>query len=224
MIVAASNPGFDSTAKSRVTQIFQFLRAFYALRTKTILQIADQPWIQWLKDIPDHESVWIANEADLQQLTMSPGESEDGAGAEDAQEDLSDKNYDLLLTIRRPILHQAPEPPLELANWLEEGWDDPANSASYLIERQEASETLSEHDDDPVSVFFDDDPDRVIAWAEWIEMRASWAKTEMPARVVNRIYERVFALHRELEREPESLELILGDGFLVSNTHYWRFI
>ena len=72
--------------------------------------------------------------------------------------------------------------------------------------------------DGPQSTFFDDDPSRVTAWDDWLERRDSWAKVEAPARLVNQVYERLFALHRELEREPESFQLMLGDGFLVSET------
>ena len=63
---------FESTAKSRVTQIFQFLRAFYSLKTKTILQISDQPWTQWIRDIPSHECVWVASDSDLQIARPQP--------------------------------------------------------------------------------------------------------------------------------------------------------
>jgi len=69
--VANSNL-FESTAKSRVTQIFQFLRAFYSLKTKTILQISDQPWTQWIRDIPSHECVWVASDSDLQIARPQP--------------------------------------------------------------------------------------------------------------------------------------------------------
>jgi len=202
-----------STAKSRVTQIFQFLQEFYSLRTKTVLQISDQPWTQWIRDIPSHECVWVASDSDLQisrALTVGTGGD---ANEEDDQAD--EINYDLLLSIRRPALKQAPEPPDVLTSWLEDGWDNPANSASYILEVQDSPDFLGEQTEDQVTIFFDDNPDRVSAWAEWIEIRNSWATTELPARNVNRIYERVFALHRELEREPETLELILGDGFLV---------
>ena len=86
--MAASNPIIESTSKSRVTQIFQFLRAFYSLRTKTILQIADQPWIQWLRDLPDHECIWVANESDLQQSPTSLLGGMD-EGVSDTEEDSS---------------------------------------------------------------------------------------------------------------------------------------
>ena len=205
---------FESTAKSRVTQIFQFLRAFYSLKTKTILQISDQPWTQWIRDIPSHECVWVASDSDLQIARTLPASNDGDANEEDDQAE--EINYDLLLSIRRPVLRQAPEPPDVLNSWLEDGWDNPANLASYIMEKQDSADLLSEQVEDLESIFFDDDTDRVSAWAEWIEIRGLWAKTEIPARNVNRIYERVFALHRELEREPESLELILGDGFLVS--------
>jgi hypothetical protein len=32
-----------------------------------------------------------------------------------------------VLTVQRPRLTRAPEPPLEIAAWLEDGWDDPGN-------------------------------------------------------------------------------------------------
>jgi hypothetical protein len=142
---------------------------------------------------------------------MLPAGTDGDANEEDDQ--AYEINYDLLLNIRRPVLKQAPEPPNVLNSWLEDGWDNPANSASYVVEAGDSPDLLGNRTEDPVSIFFDDDADRVRPWAEWIEILDSWAKTELPARNVNRIYQRVFALHRQLEREPESLDLILGDGF-----------
>ena len=105
--MTAYTPNSESTAKSRVTQIFQFLKAFYALRTKTILQVADQPWTQWISDIPDYAGVWVATESDLQHWLESPPDAvEDNSGTDEDQGDSTETNYDVLFRIRRPVLHR----------------------------------------------------------------------------------------------------------------------
>lgn len=65
---------------------------------------------------------------------------------------------------------------------------------------------------------FDDDPARVEALARWRAERAEWVAREQPARAAAKLFEQLYELYGRLEREPEHLELLVGDGLLTWNT------
>jgi len=46
------------------------------------------------------------------------------------------------------------------------------------------------------------------------EKREEWAKKERPAREARKVFELFYGLYASIEREPESVELVLGDGIL----------
>ncbi len=44
-------------ARGRLTQVFRYLEALNQQRNPAKRQIGDQPWVLWLRDLPDHSSV-----------------------------------------------------------------------------------------------------------------------------------------------------------------------
>ncbi|HEY2545554.1 MAG TPA: AAA domain-containing protein, partial [Candidatus Acidoferrum sp.] len=125
-----------------------------------------------------------------------------GANAEDV-------NASYVLKVQRPRLTRPPEPPEEIAAWLEPGWDDPSSHVS-VQEKQEESEDIRE----PKTVRFADDPARVASLRQWELSRDEWVKTEKPARAAMKIFETFYALYGRIDREGERVELVLGDGIL----------
>ncbi|MEQ1661396.1 MAG: AAA domain-containing protein [Thiobacillus sp.] len=120
------------------------------------------------------------------------------------------------LTIIRPEISLCPRPPESLGGWLLHGWDDPYKVVSHLENRKE-----EEPEGKIIEVKFDDAPERVSDLAVWTKERGLWAEMECPARDALTIWERFFALHSQLEREGEALELMLGDGiFDASGVHH----
>lgn len=99
------------------------------------------------------------------------------------------------------------EPPLSIASWLKEGWDNPAKMP-------EAHETLNVTS----TVRFDADRERVANYAAWLELRSAWVEPEIAARSAMSYYEKFYDIYASLEKDGEDLELMLGDGQLLWST------
>src|SRR5712671_5758343 len=117
----------------------------------------------------------------------------------DAEED------DFVLKVGRPTFTQAPPPPLPIVEWLEGDWEDP--EAEVLL-----VEAKGDVGSEPIR--FDSEPRRVEAYERWRNQHDAWAATERPARATMRIFEQLYELYGRIEREAESIELVLGDGIL----------
>ena len=119
---------------------------------------------------------------------------------------------DFIIKVSRPQLTQPPTPPDPISAWLEPGWesvDGKVRVKDSIIE-QDAEEQETE-------LHFDDDVQRLELLFNWQEKRDDWVSTEKPARAAFKIFERLYELYGQIQRESERLELVLGDGILV-----WR--
>lgn len=189
MVESATGNGLagDETveqARSKLVQIYRYLQALNELRNPVQRRIEDQPWVAWLRELPDHPCVQRGNLTDL---------------ADD----------DFVLKVGRPDLSAAPAPPQEIAEWLQPGWDRIDGPVAILPVGQE-----SVVDAVPRSVRFEDDPARVRSFGDWSHARAAWVEKEMPARQALALFERLYALRARIEREAERVELVVGDGLL----------
>lgn len=117
------------------------------------------------------------------------------------------------LTLSRPETRPCPIPPTTLDDWLDEGWNNPDK-----IARHQETMTTFDAQQTPIKIYFDEDPARLNDWNQWTAQRTLWAEVERPARAALAVWDRFFALHSQLEREGETYELMLGDGFFVENS------
>jgi very-short-patch-repair endonuclease len=185
-------------AREKLTRVFRYLEALNQHRNPAKRQIREQPWNLHLRELPEHPSIQRGTGKASCAKTKgggSPSSEEGGA------------NY--VLKVQRPRLSRPPEPPGEIAAWLEEGWDDPSNPVTV-------EETLEESDNraEPRIAKFGDDPARTASLERWKFLREEWLKTEKPARAAMKIFEAFYALYGRIDREAERVELILGDGIL----------
>src|SRR5579859_5622353 len=93
-------PKVQTGARSRLIQIFRYLRALNQWRNPPQREIDNALLILWFHDLPTH-SCLIVNKA---------SESADD---------------DYLLKVVRPSLVEAPLPPKEIQMWLQESWQKP---------------------------------------------------------------------------------------------------
>jgi len=119
---------------------------------------------------------------------------------------------DFLFSQARPVIHPCPPPPDVIADWLQPGWEAPEKPCKYISQK-----TAFDDDGNPEIIQFDQAPERVVAWREWAARRELWINAELPARAALRIWERLFALHSQLQREGEAYELVLGEGVFDNN-------
>src|SRR6266849_2736640 len=185
-------------ARDKLTRVFRYLEALNQHRNPAKRQIHEQPWSFWLRDLPDHPSI--------QRGAGKTGSSKTETGKSQGTE-YGGANF--VLKVQRPRLTRAPEPPEEIAAWLEDGWDDPSKALT-VEEALEESEKRTE----PRVVKFADDPARTASLERWKLLRNEWVKTEKPARAAMKIFESLYALYGRIDREAERVELVLGDGIL----------
>lgn len=200
--LSADNSFESNEARKKLLQIFRFLQALHHLRNPVQREIQAQPWVMWWRDLPDHPCV--------RRGRVAPPSH--GGGADSPQDDAGAEGDPFILKVRRPTLTPAPEPPTEIAEWLEAGWDEVNGSAKVLSQKNESLPNGTTR-----VVRFQDDQRRVVSMERWVSLRNRWAETERPARQALSIFDRLYSLHAQLQREGESFELMLGDGLLV-----WR--
>src|SRR6266436_8279805 len=183
-------------ARDKLTRVFRYLEALNQHRNPAKRQLREQPWSLWMHDLPEHASIQRGGSKSLKTKNGNGHETED-----------SGANY--ILKVQRPRLTRAPEPPEEIAAWLDDGWDDPSNA---LTLKQTLDE--SENRGEPKTVKFTDDPSRATILERWQLLRNEWLKTEKPARAAMKLFESFYALYGRVDREAERVEFVLGDGIL----------
>jgi very-short-patch-repair endonuclease len=185
-------------ARDKLTRVFRYLEALNEHRNPPKRQIREQLWNLWLHDLPEHPSI----KRGAAKSRPSKAAAADGQSAEGG-------NVTFVLRVQRPTLAAPPAPPGEIAEWLEAGWDDPANDASIQETRNESEENA-----EPRMARFADNPARPTMLQRWKSVRDDWASKEQPARASMKIFETLYALYGRIDREAERVELVLGDGIL----------
>lgn len=188
------------SARRRLTQVFRYLEALNHHRNPAKRHLDDQLWRLWLRELPDHPSVRIAN------LSGSPSSD---SQSENQSTPLPDTAKDFVARVRRPRLTQCPSPPEPLAPWLERGWQEVGSDIRIRPTRNEL-----DAEGRTVSARFEDNPARPSLLEQWRLQRESWIVNERPAREAMRIFEQLYAIRGQIEREGEKVELVLGDGIL----------
>src|SRR5215831_6363829 len=193
--------GADSlrVARDKIVRVFRYLEALNQHRNPVQRQLSNQQWSFWLRDLPNHP-------ATQRGVLRSPARAAKDEGSPGAG---IDQEENFVFKVRRPKLSPPPQPPREIADWLKDGWDDPAKKAAFHETRKNR-----ESEDESVGEKFGDAPGRMLAFNRWQPERDAWAAHEKPARAAMKIFEALYDLHGRLEREAEQLELMVGDGIL----------
>ncbi len=176
--------------RAKLTQVFRFLEAFSELRNPVTRLLIDQPWVLDLSNLPVHEAV---------QLTER---REEVAATEDFAEERLVTEFSL--TVQRPLLQACPAPPPSIDDWLEGAWQQ-SSSAVSVAEVRQNGERIER---------FADDRTRVAEYESWSSERRKWQVEDVPARLADALFQKLFDIQARFEREGEKFELVLGDGFL----------
>jgi very-short-patch-repair endonuclease len=187
-------------ARDKLTRVFRYLEALNQHRNPAKRQIREQPWSLWLHGLPNHPTIKRGAAKSTASKTKTPKEN---------QTSESEGAVEFLLKVQRPVLTRPPEPPEEIANWLEAGWDNPSEEVPTR-----ESQADPDSSGNPRVANFDENEARVAALQRWKVSRDEWAKGERPARAAMKLFETLYALHGRIDREAERVELVLGDGIL----------
>jgi very-short-patch-repair endonuclease len=183
--------------RDKLTRVFRYLEALNQHRNPAKRQIHEQPWSFWLRDLPEHPSI--------QRSSVKSSSSK----AKNANSQSPEDGANYVLKVQRPRLTRAPEPPQEIAAWLEDGWDDPFRTFTVKPISEEF-----ENQTELRNAKFTDDRARSAGLERWRILRDQWVEAERPARAAMKIFESLYALYGRIDREAERVELVLGDGIL----------
>ena len=166
----------DAKEKSKVSNLFKFLKQYNNIKNPTVADINLQNWNKWLDDIPIHEKI------------------ENNIYRED-------NDTDSILIVRKPEFINCPQPPLELNEWLEIGWNkfDEEVKVKASISKFEKDQITGE--EKIVEVNFEDDKDIVSKLEEWKNKRDSWAKKERITHDVDDMFNTLYTVYSTLKKE-----------------------
>lgn len=179
----------SNIVKSKVRQLYQFLKEANQLRFRPVRVLSEQPKVVRLADMPNHPSMQLYRPV----------------SAEDARE-----VPDTLIRIRRPQLTRCPAPPSSLQGWLLPHWDDPARQALYTESRNDTAD-----DGQAITIRFDDEPQRVADYRSWAAQRKAWVEPELVARKAMSFFELFYDIYSAIEKDGEELELLVADGHFL---------
>ncbi len=158
----------------------------------------------WFRELPHHLSI---RRGAIPNVPIDANDKND-IQLPEGQKDEIGANDDFILKVRRPILRDPPEPPRELLPWLQPGWQRIEGQVSV-------KPALSSENGQVQTSRFEDNPQRKQFLDDWLAKRATWVKNETPAYRAMAVFEKLYALQAQIERESERLELMVGDGLLT---------
>ena len=148
-----------------------------------------------------------------------------------------------LLRVQKPDFQSCPKPSESLMPWLIDGWSNYKNDAKHEVERRidgEKSATekkvatqkilTSEFSQPELDFFvdkelkteenevdierFDDDIERVSEFEKWKAERDKWVADQRAIESIRNLFTQLFNVYTDLNREAETQELMIGNGFL----------
>lgn len=173
-----------STGQELVRSLFDYVIAYTQIKSPCARNIVQQPWFQYLGDIPQHETI---------QFTP-PVSSDTASGWQ-------------LLKVGRARLVEPPRLPEVLLEWMDADW-------KTQLDPQPAPEREAISSGEIKIDLFQDSPERVAAYAVWLPSFKAWSTEDRSAREALKLFEKLYEVHGILQRENELWELAVGDGFL----------
>lgn len=114
---------------------------------------------------------------------------------------------DVIIQVKKPEFQLCPIPPNEIKQWLHNGWDDFINDVSR-------KEKLEEQDPE----HFGDSIERADKYNAWVILRENWVANQIIINRIRKLFLSLYQLHTTLERESETLELMVGNGTITDKS------
>lgn len=181
----------------KVIALYKYVKELCALKYTVVTDVSKQYWTCFLKDIPN----------DPDNITMYYRDR--------VEEETSDSM--VLLEVRKPEFQRCPEPPASIIKWLKPGWDRFTNIPVFketLVDSAEADLTADDDDTHRDIEHFKDSDTRTQAYEKWIALRSIWAEKQRVINGTRLFFARLFQAYTDIERESETLEFMVGNGFI----------
>jgi len=186
------SPKTKEKAVELIIRVLKFLQEFDLAKTPPILNLAEQSWKQYFDGLPDYSMIQFgAHFKYLNKLFEN--------------QNLVQGNF--ILKSGRPTESVCPPPPVVVENWLKPGWETPDAEPQF-----HSSKTYKNLVGKTVTEGFDDSPERLEGFEDWLEERRKWAASEIHVHEAMNVFGEYFDLWSKLHRESEKFQLFVGDG------------
>ena len=188
------SPETKEKAIELIIRVLKFLQEFDLAKTPPILSLTEHSWKQYFDGLPDSSMIQFgAHFKYLNQLFE--------------HQNLVQGNF--ILKSGRPTESVCPPPPVVAENWLKPGWETPDVEPQF-----HTSKTYKNLVGKTVTEEFDDSPERLEGFEDWLEERRKWALSEIHVHEAMNVFGEYFDLWSKLHRESEKFQLFVGDGIL----------
>jgi hypothetical protein len=182
-----SIPTEAALPRKRLTQLFEYLKAYSDLRYPPVRDIDQQERRLWLDSLPVHPCV---------DLRRDPPKDEDESA-----------DGDIILSLTRPTLTPCPPPPEAIRDWVKPGWQKWPGTSEIIASRPAKGGSAK-------TERFGDVTRRDEAFRSWQKERDAWVESERPTREALSLFQEIYEWYGAAEREGEKIELLLADGVL----------
>ena len=175
-----------------ITRVLKFLQEFQRAKTPPLLDLDEQTWKYHFEKLPHHSLIQIGNHFEYLKKLFD-------------DENCVEGNF--ILKIGRPFESNCPPPSVVAENWLKPGWETPG------VEPQvHTRKTYKNLVGKTVTEAFEDSPERVEAFEDWLGEREKWEASEINVHGALNVFNEYFDLWSKLRRESEKYQLFVADG------------
>lgn len=172
---------------SKVIQIFEYLLAVKNLKEKITRSVNEYDRVWWQEGIPNLEGCFL------------------GGNGQDEE---------AWLEVHKQIISPVPALPRILSSWIGK-WDSPDKEPEKAVRQLRGIDPETKEE---IYELFSDDQEREHTYKEWLaEKWRPWAAETLPKLKIQKLYDEFFALHQQLQREGDNLEISWGHGLLSWN-------
>ena len=180
------------TQQEKAVSLFEFIRELNKLKQKLVLNMHEHPLCRILSELPeDPEHIRLFHRDRV----------------EDPEPDLDS----VLLSVRKPRFERCPEPGAVLDGWLVEGWEN----WEHAVQTHACLARAGAREEEDALEWFSDSPQRLEALDRWQALRDPWAQRQKLLAGTMELFTELYKRYFELERDPETLELIVANGVLL---------
>lgn len=198
----------SASKQAKTIALFKFIKALNQSNHQTVLNVSGYRWYRPL-------SIFLQDPENIHFF-------ESGLGL---REEVNTDN--LILSVHKPEPIRCPAPDASFQSWLKPDWESYKTKADvqdfilHPLEKVLPTQSALPMDFSRINEetgtykeYFQDQPLRREQYEAWTKKRQAWADKEILHAQTRNIFLDLYRIKTDLEREPETLELIAANGFL----------
>jgi superfamily I DNA and/or RNA helicase len=179
-------------AITRIVRVLKFLQEFDRTKTPPVQNLDEYPWRLFFNQLPDYSLVQVGAQFDYLRQLFDPAHVGKG---------------NFILKVGRPTESHCPPPSVVAEKWLKPGWETPGVEPQIC-----PSKTYDNVLGQSVTEAFEDSPERVEGFEDWLDERKKWEESEINVYETLNVFSEFFDLWSKLGRESEKFQLFVSDG------------